>query len=121
MRWYLKALGNYANFSGRARRKEYWMFFLVHVLIIVLVSMFDVFAGTYHVETGYGLFASLYMLGMAIPVLSVTARRLHDIGKSGWMQLIGFIPIIGVIVMFVLLVLDGEPDENKYGPSPKAD
>ena len=62
---------------------------------------------------------ALYMLAMFVPGLAVTARRLHDVGKSGWMYLVIFIPIIGVIWLLVLLFTDGDSGTNEYGPSPK--
>ncbi|MGB6152402.1 MAG: DUF805 domain-containing protein [Pricia sp.] len=109
MNWYLKAFKNYAGFEGRARRKEYWMFFLFNMLI------------------GYGLFiaaaivnlpvlmfaAGLYFLGALIPSLAVAVRRMHDVGVSGWFMLIP-------IYSFILICTKGEEGENKYGANPKA-
>ncbi|WP_270181326.1 DUF805 domain-containing protein [Alkalihalobacillus sp. CinArs1] len=112
MSWYLKVLKDYVNFKGRARRKEYWMFFLVHVIICVLLSWIQTAA-----DMGVAL-TSIYTLAVFLPSLAVTVRRLHDTGKSGWWVLISLIPIIGSIILIVFLVLDSE-DENKYGSSPK--
>ena len=119
MEWYLKVLRQYADFNGRARRKEYWMFFLFNAIIVAILSLIDRFTGTYSLEWGSGLLSGLYSIAVLIPGLAVAARRLHDVGKSGWMLLIAFIPIIGAIWLLVLFVTDSDPGNNKYGPNPK--
>ncbi|MFZ3073128.1 MAG: DUF805 domain-containing protein [Thermodesulfobacteriota bacterium] len=119
MNWYLTVLKKYAVFSGRARRKEYWMFFLFNILFSILAAILDNVFGTAIEGVGYGLFYILYVLAVFIPGLAVSVRRLHDVGKSGWMFLIVFIPIIGAIWLLVLMVNDSNPGENKYGPNPK--
>lgn len=100
-------------FSGRARRREYWMFTLFYVLVLlglfILAQAFPVFSFAYHI----------YPLAMLLPSLGVTVRRLHDTGKSGWFILLGFIPLVGGIVLLVFECLDGTPGENQYGPNPK--
>ena len=113
MSWYLAVIKNYAGFSGRARRKEYWMFQLLNILFLGVAATLDFAAGT------YGVIYILYSLGLLIPGLAVTVRRLHDTGKSGWMILISFIPIIGTIWLLILLVTDGDFGENQYGLNPK--
>ncbi len=119
MNWYLKVLKQYADFKGRARRKEYWMFFLFNIIFGTVAVIIDNIAGTVISGAGYGIFYGLYSLAVFIPSLAVAVRRLHDIGKSGWMLLVGLIPIIGPIWLFVLMVTDGNPGENKYGQNPK--
>lgn len=114
MEWYLKVLKQYVDFEGRARRKEYWMFFLFNILASVVASIIDRIIG-------FPVFAILYMLGVLLPSLAVAVRRLHDIGKSGWMILVSLIPFIGFIWLIVLLVTDSEPGDNAYGPNPKAE
>lgn len=91
----------FANFEGRARRSEYWWF----ILFVNLVSM---------VTCGI---ASIVFL---VPVIAVTARRLHDIGRSGWWQLISFVPLAGAILLLIWTVQDSTPGNNEYGPNPKA-
>ncbi len=113
MNWYLKALKQYADFHGRARRTEFWMFTLVNIIISLLLSSLDYFFGTYY------LFSGIYGLAMLIPGLAVTVRRLHDTGKSGWMILVGLIPVLGALWLFILMIMDSQPGENKYGPNPK--
>lgn len=119
MNWYIKVLKNYAVFSGRARRKEYWMFVLFHFIISFVLALIDNFIGTGY-EAGGGIISSLYALAVFIPSLAVSVRRLHDIGKSGWWLLIGFIPLIGIIWLLILHATDSDYGDNKYGPNPKA-
>ena len=120
MSWFIGALKKYAVFEGRARRKEYWFFVLFYVIFAFGMALVDVIAGTmyYGAVTG-GLLSGLYALAMLIPSISVTVRRLHDTGRSGWWVLIGLIPLIGAIVLFVFMVLDSQQGENRFGPNPK--
>jgi uncharacterized membrane protein YhaH (DUF805 family) len=89
MKWYLKVLNNYATFSGRARRSEFWFLYLIYVLAVF------------------------------IPGLAVAVRRLHDVGKSGWMYFVVLIPIIGAIWLLVLFFTDSQVGSNKWGENPK--
>src|SRR5215216_2263257 len=118
MSWYLEVLKKYAVFSGRARRKEYWMFFLISLLISAVLIAIDSLIGTFS-QTGFGLLQGLYSLAVLIPSIAVTVRRLHDTGRTGWWILIGLIPVIGGIVLLIFMVLDSEPETNEYGPNPK--
>ena len=128
MEWYLKVVrDNYANFNGRASRQEYWMFILFNIIfgIVAMVAdnilgtVFTIGEGSYSVSMGYGWIYVLYMLAVIIPGIAAAVRRLHDVGKSGWMMLVAFIPLIGGIWLIVLTVTDSNPGENNYGPSPK--
>ena len=119
MNWYLKVFQNYAVFSGRARRKEYWMFTLFNMIFAIVAMVLDNVLGIAIDEVGYGPLYGIYALGTLIPGLAVTARRLHDVGKSGWMFLIVLIPIVGVIWLIVLLATDSNLGENQYGANPK--
>ena len=119
MHYYLKVLQNYINFSGRAQRAEYWYFYLFNTLIAVGVILIDISIGTYNADAGTGLLHSMYVLCILLPSIAVAVRRLHDIGKSGWMLLILLIPLIGFIWLIILLVKDSEPGDNQYGPNPK--
>jgi len=107
MNYYLDALKKYIDFEGRATRKEFWMFVLINILVVILLSVID---GLLWLN---GILTWLYFLALFLPNISITARRLHDIGKSWWWQLITFIPFIGWIWLLVLLVLDSDCD-NKY-------
>lgn len=119
MDWYLAVLKNYAGFSGRARRKEYWMFVLFNMIFAIVAMILDNVLGIAMEGIGYGPIYGLYLLAIIIPSLAVGVRRLHDVGKSGWMMLIALIPIIGAIWLLVLFVQDSIPGENKYGANPK--
>ena len=118
MDWYIGVLKKYVVFQGRARRKEYWMFFLFNLLISIGLGIVDAFAGT--TADGVGVLGALYALGVLLPSIAVSIRRLHDTDRSGWWCLIGFVPIIGTIVLLVFFVLDGTPGDNRFGPNPKA-
>ncbi len=106
MNYYLKVLQNYATFSGRARRREFWYFALFNMIFVILAMVLDRVLGTTlkmgGVETPYGYIYLLYVLAIFIPGMAVSVRRLHDVGKSGWMYLIILIPIIGAIWLLVL-------------------
>ena len=120
MNWYIQVLKKYAVFSGRARRKEYWMFVLFNIIFAVVAVILDNILGTSFQGAGYGLFYLLYGLAVIIPSIAVGVRRLHDTDRSGWWLLICLIPIIGGIWLIVLLATAGTAGENKYGADPKA-
>ena len=120
MDWHLEALNKYATFGGRARRKEYWYFFLFNTLISIALMIVDAVTGTFSAESGSGLLSGLYTLGVLIPGIAVMVRRLHDTNRSGWWFWILLIPIIGAIVLIVFLASDSKPEKNQYGLSPKA-
>ncbi len=123
MNWYLQVLKKYAEFSGRARRTEYWMFALFNLIFLIVAAIVDRVLGTNftinEIKLPYGYFYLFYGLAVLIPGLAVFVRRLHDIGKSGWFILIGLIPIIGAIWLLVLACTDSKIGENKYGQNPK--
>ena len=130
MEWYLKVVrDNYVNFSGRARRKEYWMFTLVYVIILLGCQGLDNLLGTVfmmdagslgEISMGYGWVYTVCGLAHFLPALSLVVRRLHDVGKSGWFYLLILIPIIGWIWLLVLYCTEGDKENNKWGPDPKA-
>ena len=129
MEWYLMVWKKYAQFTGRSRRKELWMFCLYNTLIGTALWVLGVVfrqrgMGTIIPHSGIGvIFFGLYfiyMLAARIPGWAVAVRRLHDTGKSGWWWLIVFVPFIGAIVLIVFWVLDSAPGANQYGPNPKA-
>ncbi|MFO7704726.1 MAG: DUF805 domain-containing protein [Halopseudomonas sp.] len=119
MDWYLEVLRKYAVFSGRARRKEYWFFTLFSLLAMLLLSLIDGMLGLVSSEAGTGLLSGIYALGVFLPSLAVTVRRLHDTSRTGWWILIALIPLIGALVLLVFTVLDSTPGSNQYGPDPK--
>jgi len=113
MEWYLGALKKYAEFGGRARRTELWMFVLFNLIIGVVLALVDAMLGS-RVLNG------VYSLAVLIPSLAVGSRRLHDTGRSAWWLLIALIPIVGLIVLIVFYVQEGTKGANAYGPDPKA-
>jgi uncharacterized membrane protein YhaH (DUF805 family) len=115
MNWYMTVLQRYADFSGRAMRIEYWMFFLFNFLIAFAIGFVFGLAGLPDVANVLGL---IYSLAVLIPGIAVGVRRLHDTNRSGWWLLIGLIPIIGAVVLIIFFVQDSGAD-NQYGPNPK--
>ena len=111
---YTAVLRNYANFSGRARRREYWMFFLANILVGIVLGILTVVLG----RLGTGL-TYLYQLAIIIPSIAVGVRRLHDTGRPGWWMLVGLVPLIGFLVLIYFFVQDSQPGTNEYGPNPK--
>ncbi|MEE1142120.1 MAG: DUF805 domain-containing protein [Bacteroidales bacterium] len=114
MEWFIKCIKQYADFKGRARRKEFWMFTLFCTIFNIAAMLIDVI-----LWAELPIFETLFSLFIFIPSLAVGIRRLHDIGKSGWMWLIAFIPIVGAIWLLILWCKDGEPGTNKWGDNPK--
>ncbi len=113
---YIEALQNYAVFSGRATRTQFWLFtlinFLISVAIGVITGVLTVVIGDY-----FGIVPALYGLALLVPSLAIGARRLHDTRRSGWWQLIGLVPVIGLIVLIIFWVM-GSDEDNQYGPRP---
>lgn len=122
MEWYLRVWQRYAEFSGRSRRMEYWMFTLIHSIIILVICGGTIGLGLAKQPvvgaTSYLLLAA-YGLAVLIPCFSVTVRRLHDTDKSGWWILISLVPVVGGIALLIMLALDGSQGSNQYGPDPK--
>ena len=119
MNWYLKCWKQYADFSGRARRKEYWIFSLINYIIIFFLYILQIVMIESTLWLIFPIIFFLYAVAVFLPGLTVNIRRLHDIGKSGWWYLIYLIPIIGAIWLTVLMCLDSEPGENQWGENPK--
>lgn len=151
MYWYKKVVfENYANFNGRARRSEYWYFILFNALFSLALTLIDNLLGLNLGTADSGVLNTIYSLAVFIPSLAVSVRRLHDIGKSGWLLLITYGTIIllavflilgsfmysfdssALIMIFALLIIavaiwllimfctEGDDFTNKYGPNPKA-
>ncbi|MFJ8659967.1 DUF805 domain-containing protein [Streptomyces sp. NPDC093795] len=114
MNWYLDVLKKYAVFSGRARRKEYWMYILFNAIAAVVLMAVDFALST------YPLLTAVYTLAVLVPSLAVTVRRLHDTGRSGWWYFIAFVPLVGGIILLVFTCSDSEGHDNAYGANPKA-
>ncbi len=125
MEYMLMPLKRYADFSGRSRRKEYWMFSLF--LILVSIVLFGILFAVGGLDAGgSGLVGStflvvfgLFFLAVLIPSIAVQVRRFHDQDKSGWFVLLGLIPYVGGFIVFVFMCLDGTHGPNRFGPDPK--
>ena len=141
MKWYLKVIKHYADFSGRARRKELWIFVLLNMIFsnailafenVLGITTFDyanatmIFDNVFRTATpdlfggmGFGWFYLTYNLVVLLPSFAVGVRRFHDIGKSGWNYFVGLIPFVGVIILLVWFCKDSQTGENKWGANPK--
>ena len=117
MNWYLEVLKKYAVFSGRARRKEYWFFVLFSAIVSIILTVLDVLLGTYNEETQAGVLSSLYSLGVFIPSIAVTVRRLHDTDRSGWWILMPFavIIVVGIVAAVLIPSISENTDEASKG------
>ena len=111
MNWYLEVLKKYVVFDGRARRTEYWMFFLFNFIAAVVLMAIG---GIIHTQALY----YLYALGVFLPSIAVGIRRLHDTGRSGWWLLLGIVPLLGLVLLY-FMILDSQAGSNEYGPYPK--
>jgi len=119
MDWMLMPLRRYAEFSGRSRRKEFWMYYLLVIILVVVASILEGILGLTGMVGGvYGPLTTLILLGTLVPSLAVGVRRLHDTDRSGWFILLGFVPLIGLILLY-FYVSDGTKGPNKFGPDPK--
>lgn len=108
----------YATFKGRARRSEYWYWFLFNILVSFVLLGIDYSAHLVVLED-VRILTALFGLVVFVPSIAVSVRRLHDIGRSGWWYWIGIVPILGPIILLVFYVTDSKPEENEYGVSPK--
>ena len=121
----LKAFwSNYRNFKGRARRSEYWfiqLFLIVTNLgaAVIDLALMDGDVDRFIANGGGGIVGLIWIIATIVPALAVLIRRLHDTNRSGWWALIGFVPVIGTIVILVFTVSDSDQGENRYGSSPK--
>lgn len=118
MDWYFKALRNYVGFGGRARRKEYWMFILVNLVLTGVLGVLDSMLGL-RIAEDEGMLTTLYGVLIFLPWWAVQFRRLHDTDRSAWWLLLLLIPIVGWIVILIFNCQDGTPAENRFGSDPK--
>ncbi|WP_367321530.1 DUF805 domain-containing protein [Streptomyces sp. HUAS ZL42] len=112
MSWFIEVLKKYAVFSGRARRKEYWMYTLFVVIIYIALAIVGAALKAVWIPL-------IFWAAILLPSLGVSIRRLHDTGRSGWAILFGLIPLVGGIILLVFMASEGEAGPNKYGPNPK--
>jgi uncharacterized membrane protein YhaH (DUF805 family) len=121
MEWYTMVWQKYAQFTGRSRRKEYWMFVLINLLVFALLYVGALVLMTQSTTIGVLLMIGclIYALAGLIPHLAVTIRRLHDTNKSGWWILISLVPLVGGIILLVFLATEGDAADNQFGSNPK--
>ncbi|GAA1702367.1 DUF805 domain-containing protein [Kribbella sp. NPDC056951] len=128
MHWFTDVITKrYAQFSGRARRKEFWMFALISFVISIILGILDQLlgldfksgSGSTAVRSG-GWLETIFGLAVLIPTIAVAVRRMHDKNRSGWWVLIWLIPCIGWIWFIVWQAQEGDAGDNQYGPDPKA-
>jgi uncharacterized membrane protein YhaH (DUF805 family) len=120
MEWMLAGWKKYADFSGRARRMEYWMFVLGIIIGAIVLGIVEGILGLSGMVGGlYGPLTTLFLLACIIPSIAVQVRRFHDQDKSGWFVLLGFIPIVGGLIVLVFMLMEGTNGPNQYGPDPK--
>ena len=115
--WAMRPLQKYADFSGRAPRAEYWWFYLLYMVALIVAMIVDSMIGS-KLFLNYGLASALLGLGFLVPMLAVGVRRLHDTDRSGWWLLIAFVPLIGAIVLIVFFVSGGTSGANRFGDDP---
>ena len=109
MHWFIDPVkDHYADFTGRVGRQEFWMFILVYIGIAIAVSIVTTMLRVPMVYTLFGL-------AMMVPSWAITARRLHDVNKSGWWQLIALIPLVGIIVLIIWLAGESKNEGNQFG------
>ncbi len=113
MHWYLEVLKQYAVFSGRSRRTEFWIFMAFNLVILILLKTID------GLTDGSGIIVLIYSIAVLIPAIAVSVRRLHDTDRSGWWLLAVFFPFLGALVLLMFMAQDSDPKKNEYGPNQK--
>ncbi|MFN4221191.1 MULTISPECIES: DUF805 domain-containing protein [Novosphingobium] len=129
MEWMLMPYRRYADFSGRSRRKEYWMFALLSFIVAMICVSLMLAGGMTFDESGPAEPGGLFYAGLAllaiwgiasfIPSIAVQVRRFHDQDKSGWFILLGFIPYVGGLIVFIFMCIEGTRGPNRFGADPK--
>ncbi|HQQ75001.1 MAG TPA: DUF805 domain-containing protein [Pseudomonadales bacterium] len=109
--YFTDAFKKFAEVNGRTTRKPYWMFVLIYMIIYIVLLMLDKVIGS-------AILSGIFSVATLIPSITIATRRLHDTGRTGWWQLLIFLPLLGVIGLIYLLCQDSE-DDNEYGPKPE--
>lgn len=124
MTWITMPLRRFADFRGRSRRREFWMFQLIYLALALAGVVFV--GGTADAYGGWSPFGNivagliiLALIGLFVPLLAVEVRRLHDQGRSGFLVLLNLIPYLGVVIVLILMAIPGTVGENRFGPDPK--
>ena len=113
-----EAFTKYAQFSGRSRRKEFWLFYLMLIIATVVLTGVDILIGAFDPVSGFGLLSGIFTLAIIVPSLAVSVRRLHDTNRSGWWLLLSVIPLLGTIVLLIFWCMKGTQGQNDYGDDP---
>jgi uncharacterized membrane protein YhaH (DUF805 family) len=118
--WLVNPLKKYVVFSGRASRKEYWMFVLWIILIYLVLVLLDNFLKIKldDVPSFVALLSRIWAWAVALPLVSICVRRLHDTSRSAWWLMIGLVPVLGLIGLFVYMIMNGTTGNNKFGLDP---
>ena len=119
LQYYIDFWKNYTNFSGRSSRAAFWTAMLIHFLLWVAGFFLMLMIPVYPLIKLITILAQGYTIALLIPLVALCVRRLHDIGKSGWWYLVGFVPLVGSIVLIVWYCREGDHGANAYGPDPK--
>ncbi|MNV70913.1 Inner membrane protein YhaI [compost metagenome] len=119
MKWYLQALKHYAVFEGRAPRREYWIFVLCQILMVLAISAVERALAIANPEILFGWYTAGFLLLTLLPALAVSIRRLHDTGRSGWWGLLHAVPVIGTLLLQPFMLAAGASGRNRYGTAPK--
>ncbi|KQM95276.1 hypothetical protein ASE70_00625 [Sphingomonas sp. Leaf22] len=129
MYWMTLPLRRYADFAGRSRRLEYWMFSLGYLIAAILIGVIAAMSGAFSYDSNFtpanGLPAlwlillGLMGLALIVPSIAVQVRRFHDQNRTGWLVLLSFIPYVGGLIVLIFMCLPGTPGPNRYGPDPK--
>jgi uncharacterized membrane protein YhaH (DUF805 family) len=119
MGWFLMAWMRAVEFSGRSRRKEYWMFTLINSIVVLCAVLAVPLISSSGWTSPMRIVLWAYLWISMLPSLSVTVRRLHDVDKSGWWYFVSFVPLIGAIYLLILMCTDGDSGWNRFGASPK--
>lgn len=106
--------GKYATFSGRASRSEYWYFYLFYFIAYLVLAALDMALGS------VVLFTGIYLLGIIVPIVSLSVRRLHDVNRSGWWYWIFLVPLVGAILLLFWACTKGTTGDNRFGADPLA-
>jgi len=117
--YFLDALKNYVNFTGRATRQQYWMYILFYIVFYFIAVTLDINLGQFDKEKMNGFISTVYTFGLLLPTVAILARRLHDIGRSSWWILLILIPVVGSLVILTFTLMDSQKGENEYGVSLK--
>jgi len=118
MKWFIKSIYKYAKFSGRAQRKEFWMYTLFYIIFGTILWHIDTTHSVNIGDSKYSILFLFYNIVLLLPTLAVSVRRLHDVDESGWMLLLFVIPVIGFLWLLVLFLTTSSKKDNKHGKSP---